>query len=211
MTNSPRPGKSAAGASRGLNTPAAPIPASAVPQVDPTLVQVAQTAQARNSDAWVHVIVYGAAPRSALMAVGFTAGCGENMAQHNSPSPKRDINAVLRDHDKKLLAIPGVVGVYVAVLDSGLLDSWRQYFPQERIAVQLDVNLPGVPKAKAGFGRVETVTVMPTASAGGTAANMMSRISIKMEDGTTQYVDTSVSGLAPGDRVEITNEGYLKR
>ena len=26
-------------------------------------------------------------------------------------------------------------GVYVAVLDSGLLDSWRQYLPQERIAV----------------------------------------------------------------------------
>jgi subtilisin family serine protease len=27
-------------------------------------------------------------------------------------------------------------GVYVAVLDTGLLDSWRQYFPQERIAVE---------------------------------------------------------------------------
>ena len=27
-------------------------------------------------------------------------------------------------------------GVYVAVLDSGLLDTWRQYFPQERIAVE---------------------------------------------------------------------------
>ena len=27
-------------------------------------------------------------------------------------------------------------GVYVGVLDSGLLDSWRQYFPQERIATQ---------------------------------------------------------------------------
>ena len=27
-------------------------------------------------------------------------------------------------------------GVYVAVLDTGLLDSWRQYFPQERIAEQ---------------------------------------------------------------------------
>lgn len=27
-------------------------------------------------------------------------------------------------------------GVYVAVLDTGLVDSWRQYFPQERIAVQ---------------------------------------------------------------------------
>jgi subtilisin family serine protease len=28
-------------------------------------------------------------------------------------------------------------GVYVAVLDSGLLDTWRQYFPQERIAADL--------------------------------------------------------------------------
>jgi subtilisin family serine protease len=27
-------------------------------------------------------------------------------------------------------------GVYVGILDSGLLDSWRQYFPQERIATQ---------------------------------------------------------------------------
>ena len=27
-------------------------------------------------------------------------------------------------------------GVYVAVLDTGLLDSWRQYLPEERIAVQ---------------------------------------------------------------------------
>ena len=27
-------------------------------------------------------------------------------------------------------------GVYVAVLDTGLLDSWRRYFPQERIAAQ---------------------------------------------------------------------------
>jgi hypothetical protein len=41
------------------------------------------------------------------------------MAQNNSPAPKRDINAVLRDHDKELLAIPGVVGVYVALLEDG--------------------------------------------------------------------------------------------
>jgi subtilisin family serine protease len=27
-------------------------------------------------------------------------------------------------------------GVYVAILDTGLLDSWRQYFPEERIAVE---------------------------------------------------------------------------
>jgi len=27
-------------------------------------------------------------------------------------------------------------GVYVAVLDTGLIDTWRQYFPQERIAAE---------------------------------------------------------------------------
>ncbi|MBI5068080.1 MAG: S8 family serine peptidase [Deltaproteobacteria bacterium] len=34
-------------------------------------------------------------------------------------------------------------GVYVAVLDTGLLDSWRQYFPQERIATQYALALGG--------------------------------------------------------------------
>ena len=41
------------------------------------------------------------------------------MAQNNSPSPRRDINEVLRAHDKELLAIPGVVGVYVGELAEG--------------------------------------------------------------------------------------------
>lgn len=72
-------------------------------------------------------------------------------------------------------------------------------------------NVAGVPKAKPGSGRVETVTALPTASAGGTAPATMSRIAIRMEDGSTQYVDTSVPGLAPGDRIQITTEGYLKR
>jgi hypothetical protein len=39
------------------------------------------------------------------------------MAQGSSSSPKRDINAVLGAHDKELLAIPGVVGVYVGTLE----------------------------------------------------------------------------------------------
>jgi subtilisin family serine protease len=34
-------------------------------------------------------------------------------------------------------------GVYVAVLDTGLLDSWRQYFPQERIAVEYGIAFGG--------------------------------------------------------------------
>ncbi len=33
-----------------------------------------------------------------------------------APNPPRDINAVLADHDRELLALPGVVGVYVGLL-----------------------------------------------------------------------------------------------
>jgi len=39
------------------------------------------------------------------------------MAQTSSSLPKRDINAVLAAHDKELLAIPGVVGVYIGLLN----------------------------------------------------------------------------------------------
>lgn len=53
------------------------------------------------------------------VALALTTGCQENMAQNNSPDKRRDINAVLRDHDRELLAIPGVVGIYVALLEDG--------------------------------------------------------------------------------------------
>lgn len=38
------------------------------------------------------------------------------MRRNTSAAPLRDINAVLADHDQDLLAIPGVVGVYVGLL-----------------------------------------------------------------------------------------------
>ncbi len=43
-------------------------------------------------------------------------------------------------------------GVYVAVLDTGLLDSWRQYFPQERIASQYGIAFQGGGAAAVNFG-----------------------------------------------------------
>ena len=49
-----------------------------------------------------------------LVLVGSSA-----IAQNNSRVPRRDINAVLAAHDKALLAIPGVVGVYVGSRDDG--------------------------------------------------------------------------------------------
>ncbi len=33
--------------------------------------------------------------------------------------PAKDINDVLRDHDDELMAIPGVVGVYVGLMPDG--------------------------------------------------------------------------------------------
>lgn len=46
-------------------------------------------------------------------------------------------------------------GVYVAVLDTGLLDSWRQYFPQERIAEEYAIAFGG------GGGEMGTVSSQP--------------------------------------------------
>jgi subtilisin family serine protease len=46
-------------------------------------------------------------------------------------------------------------GVYVGVLDTGLLDSWRQYFPQERIASQYAIAFGG------GGGEVGSVSSQP--------------------------------------------------
>jgi hypothetical protein len=54
-----------------------------------------------------------------VLTLALAIGCGENMAQNNSASAKRDINAVLRDHQNELMAIPNVVGVYVGVLADG--------------------------------------------------------------------------------------------
>ena len=48
--------------------------------------------------------------------LGLTYGCSHNMRRSTSATPLRDINAVLADHDQNLLAIPGVVGVYVGLL-----------------------------------------------------------------------------------------------
>lgn len=45
------------------------------------------------------------------------------------------INVTDFGFDNRQVAYDGD-GVYVAVLDTGLLDSWRQYFPEERIATQ---------------------------------------------------------------------------
>ena len=54
--------------------------------------------------------------RCTLLLTVFLSFVGTMAAQTSSSLPKRDINAVLAAHDKELLAVPGVVGVYVGLL-----------------------------------------------------------------------------------------------
>jgi hypothetical protein len=46
-------------------------------------------------------------------------GCVTSMPKPIPQGPLRDINAVLADHSNRLMATPGVVGVYVGLLDDG--------------------------------------------------------------------------------------------
>jgi len=74
------------------------------------------------------------------------------MAQTSSPSPKRDINDVLAAHDRQLLAIPGVVGVYVGVLNDGrrrclkVMLAEKNHETERKIPQTLD-GYPVVPEA----------------------------------------------------------------
>ena len=65
-------------------------------------------------------VVFG---RGALFAVAIAAALlvfpTHPAMSEPSPTPHRDINAVLADHDERLLKIPGVVGVYVGLLNDG--------------------------------------------------------------------------------------------
>jgi hypothetical protein len=73
--------------------------------------------------------------------------------QNRPSAPLRDINAVLADHDKELLAIPGVVGVYV-----GLLSDQKTPCLKVMLA-RKDPSLEGrIPRTLEGYPVVTEVT-----------------------------------------------------
>ncbi|WP_439880129.1 S8 family peptidase [Pontibacter sp. MBLB2868] len=59
------------------------------------------------------------------------------------------------DMGKGFMVQQDATGVYVGVLDTGLLDSWRQYFPEQRIATQYAKSFGG------GGGEVGNVSEQP--------------------------------------------------
>ena len=63
---------------------------------------------------------------------------------------------------------------------------------------------------RAGYGRIESISAVPSASgAGSTAPGSMRRFGIKMEDGTVQYVDSDAPNSV-GERVQLTGDGYIR-
>jgi hypothetical protein len=87
------------------------------------------------------------------VVLALTTGCEKNMAQNHSASPKRDINEVLRDHDKELLAIPGVVGVYVALLEDGKTPCLKVMLARASVETER-----ALPKTLEGYPVVSEVT-----------------------------------------------------
>jgi subtilisin family serine protease len=75
------------------------------------------------------------APVDAVSVTDFAAGAStwDLDAVNVTPSPFATTRSVAFTGD----------GVYIGVLDTGLLDSWRRYFPQERIAEQYAVAFSG--------------------------------------------------------------------
>ena len=70
---------------------------------------------------------------------------------------------------------------------------------------------PAPDPLRVGFGRIDSITPIPVAAAGGgTATSATRRVGIRMDDGSVQYVDTVATPLAVGDRVEITTDGKMR-
>jgi hypothetical protein len=88
-----------------------------------------------------------------LVTLGFVAIYQQNMAQTNSPLPKRDINAILASHDKELLAIPDVVGVYVGTLKDGRTLCLRVMLARKNLESERKI-----PKSIEGYPVVTEVT-----------------------------------------------------
>ena len=67
---------------------------------------------------------------------------------------------------------------------------------------------------RAGTGVVQAVMpapVMAASSASAGSSEPMQRLEIKMTDGRVQYVDTKSGELAKGDRVQLSEDGIIRK
>ena len=68
---------------------------------------------------------------------------------------------------------------------------------------------PAPAPLRAGYGRIESILpVPPAAVAGSSVPNANKRLTIRMDDGSVQYIDTAAN-VAVSDRVQLTADGRM--
>jgi hypothetical protein len=99
--------------------------------------------------------------------------------------------------------------VAISLICLGFLSACASHEPVTPAPV---VVAPAPTALRAGNGRVESITTVASAAAGatGSAASSVQRVAVRMDDGTVQVVDTRATGLALGDRVELTRDGMIR-
>jgi hypothetical protein len=64
---------------------------------------------------------------------------------------------------------------------------------------------------RAGTGRIEQIINLPaSAAAGSSVPGATKRITIRMDDGSVQYLDTAAADISLGERVSLTNDGTMR-
>lgn len=76
------------------------------------------------------------------------------MAQNNLSSAKRDINTVLRAHEKELMTIPDVVGVYVGRLADGKTSCLKVMLAKKTDQQAIPQQLEGYPVVAEVTGKI---------------------------------------------------------
>lgn len=85
--------------------------------------------------------------------------------------------------------------------------------PPQTVVVPAAPSVPSVaavPAVRPGFGRIESISSLPPTASAGAGAKPMRRVTIRMDDGSIQVIDTPTQGMSNGDRVELTGDGYLR-
>jgi hypothetical protein len=64
---------------------------------------------------------------------------------------------------------------------------------------------------RAGTGAIAQIINLPaSAAAGSSVPGATKRVTIRMDDGSLQYLDTTATDIAVNERVSITNDGKMK-
>ena len=73
------------------------------------------------------------------------------------------------------------------------------------------VATPAPQPLRAGTGAISQIINLPaSAAAGSSVPGATKRITIRMDDGSLQYLDTAATDLSIGERVSLTNDGTMK-